>query len=151
MKYTERLHVPLRWWAQGTMLIATFWLAFIVAMPGAIAWPLTAVLVAIMAGAYLSYGSAEVEVADGELRAGKARIDVGLLGSPVALDAEATRLTAGRDADPRAFLLLRPYLKRSVKVSLNDAADPTPYWLINTRHPDVLVAAIDKARTAAAR
>jgi hypothetical protein len=42
---------------------------------------------------------------------------------------------AGRDADARAYLLLRPYLKRAVRVEITDPADPTPYWLVSTRHP----------------
>jgi hypothetical protein len=58
------------------------------------------------------------------------------------LDVEATRLTAGRDADARAYLLLRPYLKRSVRVEITDPADPTPYWLVATRHPTQLAAAL---------
>ena len=37
---------------------------------------------------------------------------------------------AGVDADARAYLLLRPYLKRAVQVDLADPADPTPYWLL---------------------
>ena len=32
--YQERLRVPLRWWAQGTMLVATLWLTLIVALIG---------------------------------------------------------------------------------------------------------------------
>ena len=54
------------------------------------------------------------------------------------LDADATRRAAGVDADARAFLLLRPYLKRSVRVEITDPADPAPYWLVSTRHPDEL-------------
>lgn len=131
------------------MLIATFWLAMIVSMPGALAWSLTAVMVLILAGAFLSYGSAVVEVSEGELRAGRAHIPTHLLGQAQALDPEGTRLTAGRDADARAYLLLRPYLKRSLKVSVNDPSDPTPYWLISTRHPDLLAAAIEQSRNAA--
>jgi len=49
---------------------------------------------------------------------------------------------AGPDADVRAYLLLRPYLKRSVKVTVRDERDPTPYWLVSTRHPEHLVTAI---------
>ena len=51
------------------------------------------------------------------------------------LDAEETRRVHGVDADARAFLLTRPYLKRSVQVPVHDPADPTPYWLVSTRHP----------------
>ena len=46
------------------------------------------------------------------------------------------------DADARAYLLLRPYLKRAVKVEITDRADPAPYWLISTRHPEELAQAL---------
>jgi Protein of unknown function (DUF3093) len=138
----ERLTVPLRWWAQGTMLVATFWLAFVVATPGLVAWSATAVLLLLMTGLFLSYGSARIDVEGGWLRAGRARIAGEHLGEAVALDAEGTRRVAGRDADVRAYLLLRPYVKRSVRVAVNDARDPAPYWLLSTRHPESLTAAI---------
>ena len=46
---------------------------------------------------------------------------------------------AGVDADARAYLLLRPYLKRAVRVEIADPADPAPYWLVSTAHADALV------------
>lgn len=141
-RYRERLRVPLRWWVQGTMLVATFWLAFVVAMPAIWAWTATLVLLLIMAGLFMGYGSPVVEVADGWLRAGRARISGEHMGSVWALDADETRRTAGVQADARAYLLLRPYLKNAVKVEIADPADPAPYWLLNSRHPEVLAAAL---------
>lgn len=140
--YRERLFVPLRWWVQGVMFVATLWLALVVAMPGAWAWSLTAAILALLALAYLAYGSATIVVADGELRAGRARIEATYLGAAEALDAETARRQAGVDADARAYLLLRPYLKRAVRVEIVDPADPAPYWLLGTRHPESLAAAI---------
>ncbi len=136
--YDERLGVPLRWWVQGTMLVASLWLALVVATPGAVAWAVTAVAMSVLAAGLWSYGSARVTVRDGVLRAGRAHIDVVHLGAARALDAEETRRSAGVEADARAYLLLRPYLKRAVKVTIADPADPTPYWLISSRHPDRL-------------
>lgn len=140
--YAERLSVPLRWWVQGTMLVATFWLAFVVSTPALVAWPATAVLLLIMVGVYLGYGAPRIQVVDGWLRAGRARIAGEFLGEVEALDAAETRRVAGRDADVRAYLLLRPYLKRTVKVTVRDDRDPTPYWLVSTRDPEQLAAAI---------
>lgn len=140
--YRERLHVPLRWWVQGTMLIATLWLALVVAIPGVVAWSVTAVCLGLLGAFFLSYGGAEVRVQDGELRVGRAHIDARHLGPADSLDPEQTRRTAGRDADVRAFLVLRPYLSRAVRVAIADPADPAPYWLISTRRPDQLAAAI---------
>ncbi|MBZ5738667.1 DUF3093 domain-containing protein [Nocardioides mangrovi] len=140
--YTERLGVPLRWWVQGVMFIATLWLAVVVAVPGLTAWIVTAVALALLASGFLSYGSARLAVADGTFRAGAAHIAGQHLGEARALDAEETRRTAGMHADARAFLLLRPYLKRAVKVEITDPADPAPYWLVSTRHPEELAKAL---------
>ena len=49
---------------------------------------------------------------------------------------------AGVDADARAYLLIRPYLKRSVRVELRDPRDATPYWLVSSRRPEQLVTAL---------
>lgn len=134
--------MPLRWWVQGTMLVATFWLAMVVALPGVLAWAFTGLGLALMAFGFLSYGSARVRVSDGVFRAGHARIEAAHLGPATALDPEETRRLAGREADARAYLLLRPYLKRAVRVTVADPRDPTPYWLVSTRHPEELVAAL---------
>ena len=141
-RYDERLGVPLRWWVQGTMLVATFWMAMVVAMPFAWACGFTAVMLLLLAAWFLGYGSARITVADGGLRAGRARVEGRHLGAAAPLDPEETRRVAGVEADARAYLLLRPYLKRAVRVELTDPADPTPYWLLSTRHPDRLAAAV---------
>jgi hypothetical protein len=141
--YHERLFVPLRWWVQATMLLASLWLAFVVAMPAAAAWAATGVLVLITFGGFAWLGNARVEVRDGVLYAGPAHISVQLLGAAAPLDAEATRRVHGVEADARAFLCTRPYLKRAVKVDVHDPGDRTPYWLISTRHPRELAAALD--------
>jgi hypothetical protein len=141
-EYAERLGVPLRWWVQGTMLVASLWLALIVAVPGPAAWVCTAIALALLAALLLSYGNARVSVAGGWFRAGRARIDGVHLGKVAALDAEETRRVAGPEADARAYLLLRPYLKRAVRVEITDPADPAPYWLVSSRRPDDLARAV---------
>ncbi|HXH80809.1 DUF3093 domain-containing protein [Nocardioides sp.] len=142
MEFAERLSVPLRWWAQGTMMVATLWLALVVAVPLTLAWVVTGVAMALLSALFISYGAARVSVGDGVLQAGRAQIATEHLGAVTPLDPEAMRLLAGRDADARAFLLLRPYLKRGVRVDLDDPSDPAPYWLISSRHPDRLAAAL---------
>ena len=140
--YDERLTVPLRWWVQGVMFLATIWLAVILWVPQGLAWGITTALVALFSAMMLAYGSPRITVTDSALQAGNARIEAAYLGSAEPLDAEQARLAAGRDADARAYLLLRPYLKRAVRVEINDPADPAPYWLLSTRHPQSLARAI---------
>ncbi|WP_125777767.1 DUF3093 domain-containing protein [Antribacter gilvus] len=94
----------------------------------------------------LALTSPVVEVADGELRAGSARVPVRLLGDPVPLDVEAMRHELGPGLDGRAYVCLRAWARTGVKVALDDPSDPAPYWLVSTRRPDRLVAAISGAR-----
>jgi hypothetical protein len=140
--YSERLFVPLRWWVQATMLLASLWLAFVVAMPAWAAWTATGVLVAVTVVLLLWFGSPRVAVRDGVLQAGRAHIALDLLGAATPLDAEETRRVHGVDADARAYLLTRPYLKRSVRIEVEDPADPAPYWLLSSRRPQALAAAV---------
>jgi hypothetical protein len=140
--YDERLGVPLRWWALATMFLASMLIAFLVATPAWVAVAGTAVLVALVLALFLGYGAARVSVRDGVLTAGRARISLEHVGEVEALDAARTRLLAGREADARAYLLLRPYLSRAVRIGIDDPADPTPYWLVSSRRPDRLAAAL---------
>ncbi|MBB3044835.1 DUF3093 family protein [Nocardioides sp. LMS-CY] len=140
--YTERLGVPLRWWVQGTMLVATLWLAVVVAVPGPAAWVVTAIALAGLFGGLWSYGNPRISVDGATFRAGRAHIAAGYVGAATALDADQTRRTAGREADARAYLMLRPYLKRAVRVEILDPADPTPYWLVSSRRPEELARAL---------
>ena len=146
MDYAERLTVPLRWWAQGTMLVASLWLAVLVATPEVLAWSVGAVALAVMVALFVSYGSARVGIEGDQLRAGRAHIPLRFVGDVVELDADAVRRQAGVDADARAYLLLRPYLKRGVRIDITDPADPTPYWLVSCRKPGALVAALETSR-----
>ncbi len=147
--YDERLGVPLRWWALATMFLASMLLAFLVATPAWVALSGTAVLSAALLGGFWSYGKVRVTVRDGVLTAGRARISVEHVGAVEPLDADATHRLAGRDADARAYLLLRPYLRRAVRITIVDPADPTPYWLVSTRRPTRLAAALTDATRAA--
>jgi hypothetical protein len=140
--YDERLGVPLRWWALATMFLASMLIAFLVATPAWVAVAGTAVLVALVLTLFLGYGAARVSVRDGVLTAGRARISLEHVGEVEALDAARTRLLSGREADARAYLLLRPYLSRAVRIGIDDPADPTPYWLVSSRRPDRLAAAL---------
>jgi hypothetical protein len=145
--YGERLGVPLRWWVQGVMLLATFWLAFVVAIPGALPWLLSGVLALLLVLWLVGYGAVRVSVSDQVFRAGRGHISLEHLGAAEALDPESTRRAMGVGADARAFLVMRPYLKRAVRVPVTDPADPTPYWLVGSRHPDRLAAALNTRST----
>ncbi len=134
--------MPLRWWAIATMFHASTLLALLVAGLGVWALVATAVIVVLTVAFLLSYGAARLQVTDRELLVGRARVELDHLARPLRLDSEATRHRMGPGADARAHLLVRPYIPESVVVDLVDPTDPTPYWLVSTRHPTRLAQAL---------
>lgn len=145
--YDERLRVPWLWWVVPAFFIATLWLAYLVAAGPGWATLVAAVSGAIVAFCLISYGNAPVRVHDGELVAGRARVPIAAIGAVDHLDETAARRLRGTGADPRAYLLIRPYLPEAVRVDIADPADPTPYWYVATRRPAELARAINAART----
>ena len=83
-----------------------------------------------------------IRVADGVLHVPGARIPLDQLGGVTPLDREGTRRVRGPLAEPRAFVVTRPWLSSSVKVQVEDPEDDTPYWLVGTRRPQDLAAAL---------
>ena len=65
-----------------------------------------------------------------------------LVGGVSALDAAGARAELGPRLDARAYLCLRGWIHTAVRVELVDPLDPTPYWIVSTRHPDALAAAL---------
>ena len=87
-------------------------------------------------------------VAAGELRAGRAHVPASLLGQVTTLDADAMRVQLGPRLDARAYVCLRAWARTGVHVVLEDPQDPTPYWLVSTRHPQRLADAVRAAHAA---
>jgi hypothetical protein len=139
-QYRERLSVPVRWWIIAAAAVATLYV--ITAVPAGIiaGIAVAAIAAALLITLFLRYGGAVVEVDAQKLRAGRAERDY--LGKVEALSGEAARTAFGRDCDPAAYLVLRSYVSGAVRVQLTDPHDPAPYWLIATRHPDRLAAAL---------
>ena len=97
--------------------------------------------------AMLARGSARVAVGDGVLVAGPARLPLEVAGDVEVLDAPAMRHARGQGLDARAYLCLRGWVSGGVRVHLNDPGDPAPYWLVSSRRPDSLAAALAAAAT----
>ncbi len=93
--------------------------------------------------------SPRVRVAEGDLEAGGARIPVTLLGEIEVLDRAGVHRAVGPGSDARTFAVLRAGLPGGVLVAVTDPRDPTPAWLVSTRRPAALAAAIAAERQAA--
>src|SRR4051812_6786462 len=104
--YDERLWPPVWLWVAGWLFVLSIGLA-VYAATG----PIGGLLGVLVPGGLLTWGllasAAPVQVAAGELRAGRAQIPLRDLGAPVTLDAERARAVRGPESDPAAFHLIR--------------------------------------------
>lgn len=140
--YAERLRVA--WWMWPVALAVAGGAAAEVHLgaSGLRAWLPYAVLVGpAMAGLWW-LGRIRIEVAGGELRVDDARLPVRFIAEVTPLDSTAKRDLLGPYAEPYAFVVQRPWVSGAVQVRLDDPADPTPYWVLSTRHPAALAAAL---------
>ncbi len=140
--YTERLYAPVSWWLLGLVIVVAIGWAFFVATPLSVTVVATAVAFVIVTTVLWTYGAVRLTVDAKGLRAGRAALPFAYVGTVTALDADATRRAIGQEADARAFLVLRSYCPGAVTVAVDDDRDPTPYWLVSTRHPTALAASL---------
>lgn len=111
----------------------------------------TAIVLYVGCVAILLLTSPAVAVIDTEFVAGRARLPLSIAGEVEGFrDAEAT-LERGQRLDARAWLLIRGWVSPVIKVQVLDAEDPAPYWLVSTREPEKLAAAIATAKDTAAQ
>jgi hypothetical protein len=94
----------------------------------------------------LSLTAPVIEIAGDRLRAGRGEISLAHLGEAVPAEETAARLELGTGLDARAFLVIRGWIKPVVRIPVEDPADPTPYWLVSSRHPNELAAAINRSQ-----
>lgn len=141
-------HRPRSWWFISFLVGVSF--ALILLPFGTL--PLLGGLVGGTAVASVmasSYGSLRIRIVGDQLIAGEAKIPVTALGEAEILDPEEARAWRTYKADTRAFLLLRSYIPRALRVEVTDPDDPTPYLYLSTREPERLAEALKTARAAA--
>lgn len=141
--YRETLRLPASWWLAGAFFaLSVGWIFLVVG--GERAGTVTGVIAAIpIAAALWHFGSLTVEVTNDDLVIGNAVLEGRFRGLATSLDAKEFRHTMGVGADARAFIKIRPYIKTGALIPVTDPSDPTPYWIISSRHPEHLVAALN--------
>jgi hypothetical protein len=141
--YRERLLVPVSYWLIAVPVVVSLGAEAYFFVDGWIPPLVICAFAAIVATFLGHWSSATIEVTGGVLRAGKDTLALGEAGQVLALDERQAAQLRGPKGDPAALLLLRPYLKRAVYVAIADPGDGVPYWLVATRHPEELAAAIE--------
>ena len=146
--YSERLWVPIWWWAAGLALAVLLAAEVHMGAPGVRAWLPYVVLIPLFAWALYAFSRLRVDVVAGpdstgvELRVGGAHLPLDVASKAAIVPATAKSAALGRQLDPLAFVQHRTWVKQMVIVVLDDPNDPTPYWLVSTKRPEALLAVL---------
>jgi hypothetical protein len=152
--YVEQLRTPW-WWYLGAVGVALLLSAeFAAAVPARLAWT---PFVVLLPGSVLfvwRLSSGRIAVAGGTVRAGARGIAVADVEQAIDLTPVELRRLVGRHGDPLAFTYIRSWIGPGVQLVLRPPAEPVrqaleeseqypePYWVLSTRHPDRLLAAL---------
>lgn len=139
MLFQERLRPPWWWYLVAAFVAALLAAEFHIAQIDVTDWLPFVVLIPLALGIVYSMGQTAVVVDGEELRVRGAHLPLDLVSGAVALDARTLRLVVGREGDPAAFVAIRPWIGPGVQLWLDDPEDPTPYWVVSTRHPQRVV------------
>jgi hypothetical protein len=139
--YDERLTPSAPVWCLTLTVSASLGVTVLPVAGPVAAFGLAAAAVAAAAWALLR-SSARIRLRGGTFQAGRARIPAELLGRAVTVDAGQMAALRGPRANARAYLCQRPWLPEGVLIEIADPDDPVPYWLVSSRRPHELVAAL---------
>ncbi|PEG36456.1 hypothetical protein CQY20_18715 [Mycolicibacterium agri] len=149
VRYSERLRVPWWWWPPGLGLAALIAVEVNMGVRSLPDWVPYAVLLPVAAVVLVWFGRTEVRVVSGtgpdqetELWVGDAHLPVSVISRSAEVPRSAKSAALGRQLDPAAYVVHRAWVGPMVLVVLDDPDDPTPYWLISSRHPERVLAAL---------
>lgn len=146
LRYRERLWVPWWWWPVGLGFAALLAAEVNMSILRPPVWVPYAVLGAIAVVVLVRLSRTELRVvSDGtgiELWAGQAHLPASVIERSAEVPKSAKSAALGRQLDRAAFVLHRTWVGPMVLVVLNDPDDPTPYWLVSSRHPDRVLSAL---------
>jgi hypothetical protein len=153
VRYRERLTVPWWWWPPAFVVATLVALEVNRAAQDLPNWVGFAVLFVVAAGVLIWFGRVEVRVLSGEdgtptLWAGPAHLPADMIARSATIPRTAKSAALGRQLDPAAYVLHRPWVGPLVLVVLDDPDDPTPYWLVSSRHPEQVLGAMRQSPVA---
>jgi hypothetical protein len=154
--YFEQLRTPWWWYLAAVGVSVLLGLEFAVAVTGWIAWVPFAILLPASLLMVWRLSSGSVSVDGAILRAGERTVPVADIDRAIDLTATELRRLVGRHSDPLAFTYIRSWVGPGLQLVLRPPVDPEsddpaperlpePYWVVSTRHPDRLLAALAAA------
>jgi len=140
--YTERVLPTVYFYIASITLPLSL---FLVALPFSEVVSISLALASIPLVLVLSWlGSPLIALDQQTLSIGQASIETKYLGKAEVVSPHEAFLERGVKLDSRAFTKFQIGVKQLVKIEIQDKQDPTPYWLIATRNPEVLAGLINK-------
>lgn len=138
--YRERLWPSVWLYLATALIIPASLLVFLPINP--IVGVIAAIVLYLAVVGFLLAQSPVIAVTGTELIAGRARLPLSVVSQTEAFRGDEAQLERGQRLDARAWLLLRGWVGPVLRIQLDDPADPTPYWLVSTRRPEELAAAL---------
>jgi hypothetical protein len=162
--YTERLYTPWWWYLAGLAIAVLLGGEFATAIPTWIAWiPFGLLLVVMLLGVW-RFSSGRVTITATEFKVGEKTLPLTSIERAIGLSSTELRRLVGRHSDPTAFNFIRSWVGPGVQLILvppapgdiprvspeqfeDGALAPsvTPYWVVSTRHPEQVLAALSAA------
>lgn len=151
-RHDERLRLPLWWWPVGLAAAALLAAEIHLGYPGLRSWVPYLVVLPFVAVLMWRLGRIRIRVDSrfgiAELWVDDAHLPLQYVAAVEPLDREALRAALGPDLNTLAFVVHRPWVRGAVIVTLDDPADPTPYWIVSSRRPADLAAALNSTTNA---
>ena len=141
MTFSERLIAPWWWWLLGLGITGG---AAAELQQGRGTAALYVVLPGLALALLVSLSRQRLRVADGVLHVPGARAPLSAFGTAEVVSGPDLRTWLGPRAQRGAHVQVRPWLRTAVRVEVADADDDTPYWLVGTRRPGALLAALSR-------
>ncbi|HEX2145072.1 MAG TPA: DUF3093 domain-containing protein [Glycomyces sp.] len=149
-RYAERMGLPLSGWL-AVIVVAV--LAGALSNFGDLRWwriaaSIVIMLVPVVGAWWLGRLQVRVVETDGEvwLHVDDAKIPMSAVADVQVLEPVAYSDALGVAQHPLAFTVQRPWINRGVRIVLDDPEDPTPHWVVSSRRPERLKAALTAAK-----
>jgi hypothetical protein len=143
--YRETLRTPWWWYLVGLVVASLLAGEFRIAGLHLTIWIPFGTLLPLSVIIVWWLGRSRLEISGGEVRIRRAHLPLRYVSGSIALDARTLRRVVGREGDPAAFVSIRPWIGPGLQLWLDDPEDPTPYWVVSSRHPDRVIAALRAA------
>lgn len=149
--FDERLSVPVWWYLPAVGLGVLLGAEIHMGYPGPRSWIGYLTMVPLSVLVLWWAGRSRTTVRDGRLVSNGRSVPLSGVGVTDTVARPDKQRAMGPDLDPAAYVLHRAWVGPLVRVEIADPAGDEPYWVLSSRRPEELRAAIAAARDRAPR